>query len=340
MEENFEQISEGENYPNYNYEEFVRTITKEDNTISKRNKFEEYEYKDYQKEFYFNSTQSSDVTSISFSQTENLSQTSENIFISGDSKQNVGLDTQKQLNYFYGIENYFRKIEPEKFEEYKNSRNFLPKKRRDNNINNIKNEKNPKISLNDSEENKNSSNNFQYPNNIYYYPVNGNMIYYIYNNFYLNFLNIQQAQAGNKNNENIKIKEENKNEKIQEEEKKEGKKDKHNEIDKRENKKITEIKDEYDNIYIIKKKNIKKNNNNMIQNDKDNYYKNNKQERNNEKRYKDKNYNYHYYNSKNNSNYYNNDGYNKYNGNKGKRNKKFYFENNFYKKKYHNDIYY
>ena len=70
MEENFEQISEGENYPNYNYEEFVRTITKEDNTISKRNKFEEYEYKDYQKEFYFNSTQSSDVTSISFSQTE------------------------------------------------------------------------------------------------------------------------------------------------------------------------------------------------------------------------------------------------------------------------------
>ena len=106
------------------------------------------------------------------------------------------------------------KIEPEKFEEYKNSRNFLPKKRRDNNISNVQNEKNPKISLNDSEENKNSSSNFQYPNNIYYYPVNGNMIYYIYNNFYLNFLNIQQAQTGNKKNENIKLKEENKKEKF------------------------------------------------------------------------------------------------------------------------------
>ena len=120
MEEKLNQISEEENYPNYNYEEFVRIINKDDNVISKHNKFEDNENKDYQKEFYFNSTQSSDVTSISFSQTENLSQTSENIFISYDSKQNVELDAQKELklkerdtNYFSGIENYFRKIYPE-----------------------------------------------------------------------------------------------------------------------------------------------------------------------------------------------------------------------------------
>ena len=343
MEEKLNQISEEENCPNYNYEEFVRIINKDDNVISKHNKFEDNENKDYQKEFYFNSTQSSDVTSISFSQTENLSQTSENIFIPYDSKQNVELDAQKELklkerdtNYFSGIENYFRKIYPEKFEEYKHSKNFLPKKKKENNINKFGNENLSSISLDGSGEKKiNNKNNFQYPNNFYYYPINGNMIYYIYNNFYLNFLNIQQNQ--NNKNEGNKKNDETKRE-VFEEDKKERNKDNVNEIEKTGNKKVNEIKDEYDNVYIIKKRNIKNTNNIKNKNEKTNYYKNYNQERLNEKTYKDNNF--HYYKDKNNCKYYNNNGYNKYNENNGKRKRKFYFENNFYKKKYHNEIYY
>jgi hypothetical protein len=243
---------------------------------------------------------------------------------------------ERDLNYFSGIENYFRKIYPEKFEEYKHSKNFLPKKKRENNINKFGNENLSSISLDDSgEKNIKNKNNFQYPNNYYYYPINGNMIYYIYNNFYLNFLNIQQNQ--NNKNEGYKKIDETKRE-VFEEDKKERNKDNVNEIEKTGNKKVNEIKDEYDNVYIIKKRNVKNTNNIKNKNEKTNYYKNYNQERLNEKTYKDNNF--HYYKDKNNCKYYNNNDYNKYNENNGKRKRKFYFENNFHKKKYHNEIYY
>ena len=68
---------------------------------------------------------SSDSTSISNSQMENLSQTSEssNIYSSYNLNNNVPKEFQKEYeeggNYFFGIENYFLKIMPEKFNEYK-----------------------------------------------------------------------------------------------------------------------------------------------------------------------------------------------------------------------------
>ena len=84
MEEKQCQIPEEENYSNYyNYEEFVRIIKKDDDTDikTKSNKIEEIENKENQKDiFNNNSVQSSDLTSVSFSQIENLSQTSDNIY--------------------------------------------------------------------------------------------------------------------------------------------------------------------------------------------------------------------------------------------------------------------
>ena len=72
MEEKLCQISEEETVSNYNYEEFVRTISKDDNFSTKQNKTEKPDNKFYQKEFLINN----DVNSISLSQTENTSQTS------------------------------------------------------------------------------------------------------------------------------------------------------------------------------------------------------------------------------------------------------------------------
>ena len=40
-----------------------------------------------------------------------------------------------------------------------------------------------------------NSNNFQFVNNLYYYPMNGNIIYYLYNNFYINYSNIHPPSS-------------------------------------------------------------------------------------------------------------------------------------------------
>ena len=330
MKDKISQISEEEYKSNYNYEEFVRTIKKEDTISYKVNKFEELENKDNQKDFYFNGTLSTDVTSVSLSQTENLSQTSENILMPNDTKQKSASEYLREIDYFYGIENYFRKIYPEKFIDYKNSRNFLPKKRRDKNK--IQNNINlfPKNNL---EEKKN--NNIQMGNNLFYYPMNGNVVFYIYNNIYFNFNNIQfmkkseinEKKAQNKNDFNKR-----------EIEKPELNSANNNiEIKLEKNKKMDVIGDENDNIYIIEKMNYK-NNKDFNKGNKISY-KLEKQEKINNKKIKEKEYNYHYYNNRNN-NYYNNDNYRKFNGNYEKKKRKFYFENNFHKKKYHKENYY
>ena len=342
MEEKLCQISEEETVSNYNYEEFVRTISKDDKFSTKPNETEIPDNKFYQKEFLINNIQSNDVNSISLSQTENTSQTSENIF----SNTNIISESPKEskfneneLNYYFGIENYFRKIYPEKFDEYKSSRNFLPKKSKDININKFQNN----LSQSNLEENKtnnNNTNNFQNGNNLYYYPVNGNIIYYIYNNYYFNFLNIQ-SQSANKKGTNPTDSNTEKNSNQKEKDKKEFEKENFNKIKNNENIMPEKIEDEYQNIYIIKRKNKQNNSNNKS--NKGNFYKSSKQERPKEKRYKDKEYkncNYQNYNNNKNSYYYNNDNFNKFNGNYEKRKKRFYGENNYYKNKYHKETYY
>ena len=142
MEENLSQFTEEEYVSKYNYEDFVRIIKKDENIISKSNNIEEGDFKENQKDILINTTHSSDLTSVSLSQAENFSQTSDNMLIVGDIRLNNISENQTEeknngqdLEYFSGIEYYFRKISPEKFIEYKNSRNYLPKKRRDVNKN-------------------------------------------------------------------------------------------------------------------------------------------------------------------------------------------------------------
>ena len=334
MEEKLCQISEEETCSNYNYEEFVRTISKEDKFPTNHNKTEKLENKYYQKEFLINNIQSCDVTSISLSQTENTSQTSENIFSNQNGISENPKETkfnENEFNYYFGVENYFRKIYPEKFDEYKSSINFLPKNRKDININKFQNNLS-QTPIEENQMNNNNINNFQYGNNLYYYPINGingNIIYCIYNNFYFNFLNTQ-SQPTNKNDKNQANNNTEKNFNQKEEDKKEKEKENFNKIKDNENLKQDKIEDEYESVYIIKRKNNKSNSNSNRKNNKMNFCKTLKQERPKEKMCKDKDYNYHNYNNR--SNYY----YNNYD----KRRKKFYGENNYYKKKYHKETYY
>ena len=343
MEEKLCQISEEETCSNYNYEEFVRTISKEDKFPTNHNKTEKLENKYYQKEFLINNIQSYDVTSISLSQTENTSQTSENIFSNQNGISENPKETkfnENEFNYYFGVENYFRKIYPEKFDEYKSSRNFLPKNRKDININKFQNNLS-QTPIEENQMNNNNINNFQYGNNLYYYPINGingNIIYCIYNNFYFNFLNTQ-SQPTNKNDKNQANNNTEKNFNQKEEDKKEKEKENFNKIKDNENLKQDKIEDEYESVYIIKRKNNKSNSNSNRKNNKMNFCKTLKQERPKEKMCKDKDYNYHNYNNRSNY-YYNNDNFNKFNGNYDKRRKKFYGENNYYKKKYHKETYY
>ena len=349
MEEKNYQNSEEENFSNYNYEEFVRIIKKEDvNTSPKPDKLDEIDYtKENQKENLINSIQSSEMTSMSLSQAENLSQTSDNIYIPNESKQNnlspeIKIE-EKNVDYFFGYENYFRELFPEKFDEYKTSRNYLPKKQRDPNKNqNYENSFSNSININETqnefnnqEENKiDINNNFQFGNNFYYYPMNGNFFYYLYNNFYINYSNIHPPSSSDVEDEKFEKdvhttkKEEEIQNKIQDETKLKTE-------EKTGNENNTDKEGEYENIYIIKRKNVR---NNYI-NNKKKYNKQERQERPKEKKYKN-DYNHYNYNNKNNCYYNNNDSYTKFNGNFDKRKKKYKYENNFYSKKYHKEIYY
>ena len=352
MAEKFYQNLEEENFSNYNYEDFVRIIKKDDViNSSKSYKLDEIDYtKENQKENLINSIQSSDMTSLSLSQTENLSQTSDNLYIPNDTKQNnvsgnrtEGKNEVKEMDYFFGYENYFLRIYPEKFDEYKTSRNYLPKKYRDIDKN-VSNENNIGININNvtqNEFNNNqeekkviNSNNFQFGNNFYYYPMNGNIMYYLYNNFYINYANIHPPSSVEITDEKIEkevpiIKKEEEI-KIKPKDEAEPKKE-----EKTENKNNSDKEGEYEHIYIIKRKNVRNNYNN----NKKKYNKQERQERPNEKR-NNKDYNHFNYNNKNNYHYNNNDSYTRFNGNYNQRKKKYKYENNFYNKKYHKEIYY
>lgn len=268
---------------------------------------------------------SSDLTSLSFNQTEALSQTSESPFISYDIKSSQNMDTNHTLNFFEDVINYFRQTEPEKFEQYKKSKNFRPKKQIEKiePQNSGNNESNINSPDDNSEDNKTIPiiyvpvDNITYNNMVY-----GNLIYCVYNNFYLNYaFNLSKNEKVREANEEVK------EDKIQKKEEK------------------IEI-NQKDDIEIINVKKVEKNRNDnrIIQTEKEEreigYYESNKYR--NYKSHKDycsydEPYDTYAYNYKGKYRHYNN--FNKYNRNFGGRRNNFE-ENTFYKKKSYQRMYY
>mgnify|MGYP003571406263 CR=1 FL=1 len=292
---------------------------------------------------------SSDSTSISMSQTENLSQTSESsltfqntnnskIIKNGSTKKDSMQD--EQTDYYYGIENYFYKIMPQKFCEYKKSKNYLPKR----NLKELEKQKEEKKEeeVKDIKAQENNVINNNFPQNLFY-PVFGNTLFY-YNKLYFNypFFNQQNNESnlikemeknGKKNNDKIKAKK-----------------------DEEKNGNVFELKNEQDidddSVYIIKRqKNYKKNNKfnkdkskivNEVNKEEFNYKKNNNckykyiYSQNNNNNYK--NYNnqliYHNYNKKANNYFFN------INENNYVQNEKNHNKNKPFKKRTRKVIYY
>ena len=353
-----------------NEDNFIYSKKKEENinqySLNKINcikNIEEFKNKNNQKDqiliqsFSLNDRKkSSDSTSMSFSQTENLSQLSEpsslisntNNFQKIYSNEIIQKDLikEEEMNFFYGIENYFLKIMPEKFSEYKKTKNYLPKKKlketeKDNEKQIEQKDNENSISENDvnMEENKFNQNlNLQMNNNLYY-PTYGNIFYYTYNTFCFNcpFTNII-------NNENNQIR---KKEKGKEEEKDTDiniETNINNKID--QNKNINKEKDfykyndehiinedvyEYEDVYLIKiQKNYKTYNKNKN--------KEKKQTNNFEKIDQDCNYNKKNMNCKFKYNNSNNQIYNNYNKNNSNQNiyHNYYKTYNYNKESYYN----
>ena len=302
-----------------------------------------------EKPIYTRSRQSSDLTSFSYTLSENLSQTSENLIIPYEIKasQNFNKSSQKKdmIDYFSGIENYFRKTEPEKFYEYKYTKNYLPKNKKkkdeftqyekpkkdiNNNINSI-NIPFQNISNNKYDNNMNDYL-FQFTQNYYQNLFNGNIIYNIFNNFYLNYpFAFSKAQNDIKDKDKINTLD-NKNIKTSENTPKENKspvKEKEEPNEKKEKNNDIEI------IYVNKKERLSRYNSNEEKIIEKDYY---------EPRYSNNNHRgrrdtyINSYRRKNLFYEYNN----KFNGNFNfeKSRKKFYGENNFYKRKYFQQNYY
>jgi hypothetical protein len=226
---------------------------------------------------------SSDSTSISLSNEENISQASEISLLcpyankSINQNNNINITNsndlcQEKLNYFYGVENYFFNVMPDKFSEYKKSKNYLPKNNNNINEEDIKELENETVDENNIQMVDNKFNNNCIANNNFY-PIFGNIFYYTYNNLYFNY----QNQNIRNNNDITNTNNYSNTNKIIYQETKEKKKE--NIIPKE--KKIKNLKndfvnsnDEQDiNIYIIKKinKNCKKNNNVINKNNKNIY---------------------------------------------------------------------
>lgn len=304
-----------------------------------------------QKEYFIKRRKSSDLTSESICPTDDMSITSENFFIPTEKRQSSYTnysneteeeDEENELDYFYGVKKYFRKISPEKFYEYKRTRNYISKKSL------IKKEE-PKAEKVQSPEKqkevlipqRNTTYNYpaQFTNNMICFPVFGNM-FYLYNNYFFNNINSSQKEES-------KV--------IEEEIKKDSTPDA---TPKEEEKENNEVKEEDDIEVFEGKKYYAKGNKYFAQKKKYQYYNKNKYHKySKEDVIREQNYTYkyseaHYYNKsffenenwrKNQSRYWNkysedfNEGtyYEKYSGNYDRRWNKKYYENNFQRKKYY-----
>ncbi len=161
-------------------------------------------------------------SSDSTSQTENISDSSFSLYT--NNMQNF---TQKDINknenkrkikYFDGFEKYFYKLMPEKFNDYKKSKNFIskniPTEERENNVEII----NDKIKEGDNVNNNKFNTTKIGINNEYkyvYYPIYGSIFYPSYNTFYYNysFINLPTQDFNNVDEED-KIEENEINQKV------------------------------------------------------------------------------------------------------------------------------
>ena len=316
-----------------------------------------YENKREKKEIrilYSKSRHSSDLTSNSYTPTDALSQTSE--FIPNDQKQNkkINILHENIFNYFNGIENHFKKTEPHKFIEYKYSKNFL-KKSADEIIDYCDYEVSDMNIPYQNQMSKNviDMNNYyaEAINNYYNNIFNGNIIYYIYNNYYINYPYSKSASEiviNNKftkktENKEIETKEKYQIKKDEEKKEEEEKTKNDNGIEIIKSKKEEIIEDKNERTHYNKKYSKKKFHREY--NKKDDEIDNCEQ-----KEFKNKDYHEHrkkddsfYYNSIPLKTYSNNykrkhiyyEYNNKFNGYWDKRKKYFYGEKNIYKKKYY-----
>ena len=298
-----------------------------------------------QKEYFIKRRKSSDLTSVSFCPTDDMSITSENFFVPNEKKLSSYINNsneievkteENELDFFYGVEKYYRMISPEKFYEYKRTRNYLPKR-------NIKEKEEPKYEninipspeqniYNNIEENDTLNKSPQINNNMFFFPMYGNICFYMYNNFLFNYINSLQKNKDDTIKEESKISNNiNKNK---------------NDTNIKEESKEEEIPKKNDDIEVIvtKKYDIKKR---KYQNyNKNTYHKYSKEDK---YGYKENHYN--------NKNYFGNENtlrrkpyknwnnyiedfkegnqYKKFNDNNDRRRNKNYYENNFQRKKYY-----
>lgn len=151
---------------------------------------------------------SNDSMSNCGSQNDTLSQTSESslflsvansnksqtILVSEVAQNEKKIEKNKIMPFFKGIEEYYRKLMPEKFTEYKKSKNFLSKSSCLKNMYlELKAEKNEKVNVNNKKEENMQSQNanmLPYQNCFYlscygiFYPVNpANINAFYFNNF-------------------------------------------------------------------------------------------------------------------------------------------------------------
>ena len=288
---------------------------------------------------------SNDTLSINGSQAETLSQTSESSFFLSFtnsnksqlncSKENIQVENKLNVDvpYYFGLEEYYQKIMPEKFIEYKKTKNYLPKF-----SNTIKNEESfTTLEQNKSREMNQNSIQFQYRN---YFPFPYYGIFYqvnplMFNHFSKTFINNQYNKNKNKNKNKKIIKNNSDDDKpikedkieVKQENKKEDKKDNKNEDGNEQiEKKVQKQQKHYS-------KNI-----NKIQHtsNKNNYKRNTDKEYNNQRNSNYNNYNGQYKkNYKKNYNYkYNH--YNYYDYNDNYQNERSFYNNNYHKRRNYN----
>ena len=224
---------------------------------------------------------SNDSMSNCGSQNDTLSQTSESSFFlsvvnpnksqtnstSEGAQNEKKIEKNKKIPFFYGIEEYYRKLMPEKFTEYKKSKNFVSKSSCLKKVDLEPNvEKNEKINMNNKkEENKQNQNTnmLQYQNCFYlscygiFYPVNpANFNSFYFNNFSNIFTKNYNKNDKKKENyiANEKNEENEKEDEEQNESKQEQEKEKETIINKEE---ICENEENKENDFLINRSKYK-----------------------------------------------------------------------------------
>ena len=290
---------------------------------------------------------SNDTLSMNGSQAETLSQTSESSFFLSftnsnksqlnSSKENIQVESKQNVDvpYYFGLEEYYQKIMPEKFTEYKKTKNYLPKYSKT-----IKNEESfNTLEQSKSKEMNQNSMQFQYRN---YFPFPYYGIFYqvnplMFNQFSKAFISNKFNKNKNKNKNIIKNKTD--DDKTIKEDKKEDQKENKTD-DKKDDKKDNKNEEKNDQIEkkVQKQQKQYSKNTNKTQHisNKNNYKRNADREYNNQRNSNYNNYNGQYKkNYKKNYNYkYNH--YNYYDYNDNYQNERSFYNNNYHKRRNHN----